>query len=76
MWNFDRLESTIPLRPFPSRSLPPPQAGRIVEEGRHASLLEAGGIYSSMWAEQQEAEAQALAEAEEAAREGKGESEV
>ena len=31
-------------------------AGRIVERGHHAALLDQGGIYASMWARQQEAQ--------------------
>lgn len=32
------------------------QDGQIVERGRHADLLERGGLYAGMWARQQEAE--------------------
>jgi ATP-binding cassette, subfamily B, heavy metal transporter len=32
------------------------QAGRIIERGRHAELLERQGLYAGMWARQQEAE--------------------
>ena len=35
-------------------------AGRIVERGHHAALLDQGGIYADMWARQQEAQ-QAIA---------------
>jgi ATP-binding cassette subfamily B protein len=35
-------------------------AGRIVERGHHATLLDQGGIYADMWARQQEAQ-QAIA---------------
>ena len=35
-------------------------AGRIVERGHHAALLDQGGIYAGMWARQQEAQ-QAIA---------------
>ena len=31
-------------------------AGRIVERGHHAALLDQGGIYAGMWARQQEAQ--------------------
>ena len=31
-------------------------AGRIVERGDHAALLEQAGVYASMWARQQEAQ--------------------
>ena len=31
------------------------EAGRIVERGAHARLLEQGGVYAGMWAKQQEA---------------------
>jgi ATP-binding cassette, subfamily B, heavy metal transporter len=31
-------------------------AGRIVERGRHAALLQEHGLYAGMWARQQEAE--------------------
>ena len=32
-------------------------AGRVVERGRHAELLDANGLYAAMWQRQQEAEA-------------------
>lgn len=32
------------------------QAGRVVERGRHAELLQRQGLYAGMWARQQEAE--------------------
>ncbi|MDD5295570.1 MAG: ABC transporter ATP-binding protein/permease [Rhodocyclaceae bacterium] len=36
--------------------------GRIVERGRHQTLLEAGGAYAQMWALQQQEEAESLDE--------------
>jgi ATP-binding cassette subfamily B protein len=40
------------------------EAGRIVEQGTHAQLLEARGVYAEMWTRQQ-AEREAVAEAAE-----------
>jgi len=37
------------------------EAGRIVEQGRHAQLLERGGLYARLWELQQQEEAPAVA---------------
>ena len=38
------------------------EAGRIVERGSHAALLEARGVYAEMWARQQAERAAELVE--------------